>query len=329
MYAFSKQTLDSLRHAGWYEGRECEQFDEYKRILNQEEFELSDTIEQFLKSFGGLLVKHPHAKVHDVIDYFHCDVVKAINGSDPNWVSADYSERVGEPLCIIGEAFRRNMVLSMSPTGKVYAGVDDFLICVGASGEDAIEALCTGRELEKVPELATTDDDIEVTVELLNDFFQNKRIRKTFHFINEQGTDSIHRQHWLEVEFAAFLSQNYDGLKWQKLRQTSPDIFDFTFIASGKQYAIALEQYQPTQSCLKNMIKDWTVRNTQSIDQVGDGVLAIIGLHPKMDMQDADIKSYMLKEAQKEGLKMNKDNIKTTFIPDTDYAFTVSTVALP
>ncbi|OAD20209.1 Sel1-like repeat protein [Candidatus Thiomargarita nelsonii] len=60
MYAFSKQTLDSLRHAGWYEGRECEQFDEYKRILTQEEFELSDTIEQFLKSFGGLLVKPPH-----------------------------------------------------------------------------------------------------------------------------------------------------------------------------------------------------------------------------------------------------------------------------
>jgi transcriptional regulator with XRE-family HTH domain len=160
-------TSDYLRRANWYEGRECEQFDEYKRILNQEGFRLSNTIEQFLKSFGGLRVEHPHAKVRGAMDYFHFDVEKAVQGTDPDWVKEDYSERTGEPLCIIGEAFR---------------------------------------------------------------------------------------------------------------------------------------------------------------EDVGDCVLAIIGIHPKMDMPEADIKHYLVNETKKEGVEMNKDHIKTTPIPDSDYAFTVSTL---
>lgn len=45
------------------------------------------------------------------------------------------------------------MTLCMSPKGEVYAGFDEILVFVGVSGEDAINALCSGHELAKVPEL--------------------------------------------------------------------------------------------------------------------------------------------------------------------------------
>jgi len=312
MYGFSKNTLDYLQCAGWYEGREYEQLDEYKRILKQEEFELSETIEQFLKSFGGLLVKHPHAKVPDVTDYVHFDVIKAINGSDPNWVSADYSVRTGEDLCIIGEAFRRNTILSMSPTGKVYSGADDFLTYVGASGEEAIEALCTGRELEQVPQLVIP---IDVTVKLLNNFFGNERIQNRLRFINGESED------WLETELAFFLAQSYRDLKWQKQHQTPDDFFDFTFNADGKQYAINIGQYQPTQTCLKKLIEgDWN----KCLQRSGydNCALTLVGIHPKTEMKPADIEKFVMTETKKVGLEIPHYDIKTAFIPQTDYAFT-------
>jgi len=211
MYGFSKKTLDYLQYAGWYECRECEQLDEYKRILNQEEFELSDTIEQFLKSFGGLLVKHPHA-MPNVIDYVHFDVIKAINGSDPDWV-----------------------------------------------------------------------------------------------------------KDWLETEFAFFLAQSYRDLKWQ--HQTPDDTFDFTFHADGKQYAINIEQYQPTQTGLKKLIEgDWN-KHLQRTDY-DNCALTLVGIHPKTEMKPADIEKFVMTETKKVGLEIPHYDIKTAFIPKTDYAFT-------
>jgi hypothetical protein len=62
-----------------------------------------------------------------------------------------YEARIGEQLCVIREAFKEHMALVMSNSGVVYAAYDDTLVRVGQSGEDAIEALCTGKELEHIP----------------------------------------------------------------------------------------------------------------------------------------------------------------------------------
>jgi hypothetical protein len=44
------------------------------------------------------------------------------------------------------------MVLLMDENGQVYAGYDEYMILVGNSGAEAIEALCTGRTLIEIPE---------------------------------------------------------------------------------------------------------------------------------------------------------------------------------
>jgi len=340
---FSQKTINDLHHAGWYEGRKCKPFSEYKRLLNQENFELSETIEQFLKSFGGLSIKYSndvfeqffrsfgplfvknlHTKARDATGDFHFDVVKAVHRVDPLWVLVDYSKRVGEPLCIIGEAFRRDMVLSMSHTGKVYAGADDFLVYVGTSGEEAIEALCTGRELEKVPELTP----LEMTVDVLNHFFKRKGIQERLRFLNEHGND------WLEAEFAFFLSQTHKKLEWRKQHQTDSldDIFDFAFSIAGKHYAININQYRSTQFCLKKIIegnrKKWFTMPSKHANHFNHNSLVIIGVHPKTEMKKAEIKRYMVTEAKNAGLEILQHRIKTTFIPKTDYAYTVFTIEL-
>jgi len=322
MYKFSEKALTLLRKAGWSQNWEATHFSEYQKILTEEKFELSDAVTLFLKRFGGLLVKHPHAKLPSETEYFHFDVTKAVKGVDSDWVKDDYSERVGQPLCIIGEAFNRYMVLAMSPDGEVYAGFDSTLVHVGQSGEEAIENLCSGRELEKIPELTAS---IEVTVEMLNHFFENERVQKTYGFLNAQGNESI-RQHWLEAEFANFIYEHYDGLKWQNSPQTPSDIFNFAFVATGKHYAIDIKQHQLTHFCLNNMITDWGVFNTQDTSSLNNRILAVIGVHPQADMQISEINRYMLTAAQKEGFEINKNNIKTTFIPNTDFAFTISAI---
>lgn len=91
MLGFGEKTLQLLRNAGWSEDRHFSPTDEYIKILEQEDFYISDAVRAFLYKFGGLLVRHPHAKIKEKTDYFHFDVIKAIDSGDPGWVSEEYS----------------------------------------------------------------------------------------------------------------------------------------------------------------------------------------------------------------------------------------------
>jgi len=164
MFKFSKKTLELLHKAGWSEDRHSFPADKYIKALEDKDFYVSDAVKKFLSVFGGLLIRHPHAKLKEEIDYFHFDVIKAINSGDPTWVSEEYSSRVGKKLCIIGEAFRRIMVLCMSEDKKVYAGTDEALFFVGESPESAIEALCNGDDLKEISEL----NDFQLPEKILN-----------------------------------------------------------------------------------------------------------------------------------------------------------------
>jgi len=151
MRKFSPETEVLLRKAGWKENRVIDTT-RYEKILLEEGFEVTDCVIKFLKEFGGLIIRHPHAKVSGTEDYFHLDAAKAARRVDPNWVREDYSQRVGKKLCVIGDAFNEYMVLSMSADGEVFAGFDDILVYVGSSGEEAIEAICSGKELPEILE---------------------------------------------------------------------------------------------------------------------------------------------------------------------------------
>jgi hypothetical protein len=125
--------------------------EEYEEVLRKHDYPVHPKVLEFLRSFGGLHVVHPHARVPEETDDFHLDPIESVRLSVPAWARA-YSERVNAPLCVIGQARRGYALLTMDPGGAVYSGVDNILRKVGDSGTDAIEALCSGRDLEKVSE---------------------------------------------------------------------------------------------------------------------------------------------------------------------------------
>ncbi|AFZ26624.1 hypothetical protein Cylst_4546 [Cylindrospermum stagnale PCC 7417] len=149
MAVFSEETTTLLYHAEWHESWNIDTT-EYKEVLESEGYSIYPTVMNFLSSFGGLHVKYPHKRVPRLEDDFHFNVPEAVANIYPERVK-DYSDRVGVPLCIIGESNRVHMVLMMAPEGKVYAGYDEFMVFVGDSGVDAIEALCSGRDLVEIP----------------------------------------------------------------------------------------------------------------------------------------------------------------------------------
>ena len=152
MSRFSTDTESLLRKAGWQEGRIIDTT-EYEQVLREEGFEIQTCVIALLQEFGGLRIVPPHAKVPEKTDDFIFEAVKATYQSLAHWVKGNYSDRVGKKLCSVGEASNAHMILAMSSDGEVFGGFDDFLCYIGSSGDDAIEALCSGRKVREIPQL--------------------------------------------------------------------------------------------------------------------------------------------------------------------------------
>jgi hypothetical protein len=152
MPRFSTDTKALLIKAGWQKGRKIDTTG-YERALIEERFEIPTCVIALLQEFGGLRIIHPHAKVPEETDDFIFEVVKATFISRNGWVKGNYSNRVGKKLCRIGEASDAHLILAMSSDGEVFGGFDDFLCYIGSSGDDAIEALCSGREVRVIPQI--------------------------------------------------------------------------------------------------------------------------------------------------------------------------------
>jgi|JI10StandDraft_1071094.scaffolds.fasta_scaffold305936_2 hypothetical protein len=161
MTKFSKVTTSYLEKAGWSNDRNFQNTLEYLNALNSEGYRVFGSVENFFKNFGGLVIKHPHGKAKEKEDYFHFNVIKAIENYDSSWILDEYSLQSGKELCIIGEAFRGNLVLCMSQDQNIYAGIDEDLYLVGVSIEEAIENLCQGKDLKKI-EPALNDESAKL-----------------------------------------------------------------------------------------------------------------------------------------------------------------------
>ena len=141
--------MQCLLEAGWRPGRNVPVPEEAEAELRADGHALLPSARAFLAEFGGLTVIHPHARTAGP-DRFVIDALLAVRGRDSDWVR-EYERRSGEPaLTPVGEAARGYLIMCMGSGGYVYGGYDDFLVRLGTSGDDAIEALCTGREAPHV-----------------------------------------------------------------------------------------------------------------------------------------------------------------------------------
>jgi SUKH-3 immunity protein len=140
---FSPATITVLEASGWRPGRSID-INVWVRALKSDGYDAFPSVAEFLREFGGLKLVFPHAKVAGVEDDCQFDPALAAADVSPERVSY-WAGGIDERLCVVGEAHRRNMTLVMGISGKVFAGRDELLLAIGDDGEDAIEALCTGR----------------------------------------------------------------------------------------------------------------------------------------------------------------------------------------
>lgn len=148
--AFSTKTRERLLRAGWADDRVVD-VEPVVRALTAMGYEVGDAGVGFLRSYGSLEVFYPHRRDPTSPDGCHFDAVTAARNIPPATVQW-FGERVGSALVPIGEADSGHMTLMMAKDGVVYGGYDPYMWKVGANGDDAIEALCTGRDLEELPE---------------------------------------------------------------------------------------------------------------------------------------------------------------------------------
>lgn len=148
-WSFSKQTTECLNRSGWHPNRTFDATT-FVEALNAAGFVVHEAAAHFLTEYGGLFIKYPHAKVAGMKDEMHFDPLIVITHITPAAVNA-YAKVLGRKLTPIGEAARGYLTLMMDDEGKVYASYDDFFAVVGSSGGDAIESLCSGKDLTLAP----------------------------------------------------------------------------------------------------------------------------------------------------------------------------------
>jgi len=148
MNRFSKQTVECLNRAGWHPDARRNPID-FEQSLKTAGFIVHEAALSFLRTYGGLHILYPHAKVKNMQDEMHFDPSIVVNHVQPADIQF-YGDVVGQRLCPIGEASRGYLVLMMDEHSRVYGSYDDFFVKVGCSGDDAIEALCSGRRMEVI-----------------------------------------------------------------------------------------------------------------------------------------------------------------------------------
>ena len=145
--AFSDSTNRLLAAAGWTEGRTADTAP-MEHTLRAKGFPVFPAQKRFLARFGGLAFHNP-AAVPPAAEDWHFRIDDALRHASAV-TTAGYAKLLGAPVSVIGNGFGDYLLLVMDEDGRVYGGYDQVFLRVGDSGEDAIEALATGRELVPV-----------------------------------------------------------------------------------------------------------------------------------------------------------------------------------
>ena len=142
------ETRRLLHKAKWKEGAQID-IGRFRDRLLTAGYKISPAVENFLSRFGGIKVVIPHPKVAGSKSTFHFNAAVAVERVFKSTVD-EYSTHAGEELCVVGEAENGYLTLMVGPSGKMYAGQDDFLYLVGNDAEASIERLCSHEDFEPI-----------------------------------------------------------------------------------------------------------------------------------------------------------------------------------
>ena len=174
-------------------------------------------------------------------------------------------------------------------------------------------------------------DDYEFILLLLNNFFGQRKIKKSLTLISEKGVSGW--EVWLQIEFATFLAANYDNeIEWHREFKARVDgrtlwgrkmlAADFVLRRKGykKDEYIVLEfkQNASARKCFSEMIKDIAKINSARRSDMGIRNFWVVGLHPKNDLSKSEIRDHISNVTD-----YDRGCIDTRFIVNTDFAYTI------
>lgn len=151
------QVVTVLRANGWFPGRSVD-ITRAVAALRREGFQPHERAEALLRALNGLHLWFPDPRVANTKQDLHFDAEQAARDVYAERVE-EYARRLGEPLCVVGEAYQRHMTVAVSPSGKVVLGYDELLLLAGDSPEGALENIVLGREMPEIPELEGREEE--------------------------------------------------------------------------------------------------------------------------------------------------------------------------
>ena len=149
--------LTVLRANGWFPGRSVA-ITRAVAALRREGFQPNERAEALLRALNGLHLWFPDPRSANSKQDLHIDAEQAAESVYAERVE-EYARQLGEPLCVVGEAYQRHMTVAISPSGKVVLGYDELLLLAGDSPEGALENIVLGREMPEIPELSEDEEE--------------------------------------------------------------------------------------------------------------------------------------------------------------------------
>ncbi|TKI67742.1 hypothetical protein FC756_12735 [Lysinibacillus mangiferihumi] len=147
MQNLSDETRDILLQAGWNTNNKVE-LTETVKFLKAMGYQVFNPVVDALSQFGGVEYKFKHPD--GSLETFHFS---------PQEVVGDYYEKedfdefellVKEPLVVIGEAYRGNLIMFISKSGKVFGKNGYSLFKFGDDIFEALDTLCLFSKPEEI-----------------------------------------------------------------------------------------------------------------------------------------------------------------------------------
>jgi len=181
----------------------------------------------------------------------------------------------------------------------------------------------------------TFEADFDFTVDVLNAFFGQSRIRRSLKAIAE--TEVTGWEKWWQIELAMFLSEHDDVAEWEieeefltdrRLAVTKDYIAaDISFRrkkhASDRLIFLELKQDKDWKRCIANMMNDAKKMDTAQSRSLSGAAIRnffVVGVYPSV-VGKAEVHDYI--EQLAEGRGVDWELMDTRVIKDTPFSFTL------
>lgn len=147
MCSFSDETRQILLQSGWNPNEKFDLTDTFKFLENMG-YNVFNPVIKALSEFGGVEYRFPHPD--GSLETFHFIPEKTVGDYYEKEDFEEFEMRVKESLVVIGEAYRGNIIMFMSESGKVFGKNGYSLFNFGDNIFEALDILCLFKITEEI-----------------------------------------------------------------------------------------------------------------------------------------------------------------------------------